>query len=65
MERGRDTLAAEEAMGRKRETQSDRERKRGGGRFGCPASRRVFDVIQEVSSVTPSLRLREGQEKEG
>lgn len=52
-------------MGRKRETQSDRERKRGGGRFGCPASRRVFDVIQEVSSVTPSLRLREGQEKEG
>lgn len=31
------------------------EREGGGGRLGSPACKRVFDVIQEVSSVTPSL----------
>ncbi len=32
-----------------------KEREGGGGRFGSSACRGVFDVIQEVSSVTPSL----------
>lgn len=31
------------------------ESRRGGGSFGSLAFRGVFDVIQEVSSVTPSL----------
>lgn len=56
MERLRDRLSAKEETERKREAESDREREGGGGRFSNHACTGVFDVIQEVSSVTPSLR---------